>query len=279
MLLEEQFFRLISYNILANSYTNPEWYTHVNSEALAWGARRLALTERIKRLDADVICLQEVEEDAYTLIDFNLRKKGYTGVYAKKGCDKPDGCATFFRHEVMHLLSNEVVYYSDELHEVSRSGHLAIICSFASELGVLRIINTHLKWDGEEKPPECHVGYRQIRELINKYVKADRTTYAWIVCGDLNAQFNSPIVEALINNLFEDAYKGCEQNTCNPNRRAKRIDYILYTAGLRAIPERLKEIDDLTPLPSLNEPSDHLPIAATLQVAPGYEQGLRELTD
>jgi hypothetical protein len=52
--------------------------------------------------------------------------------------------------------------------------------------------------------------------------------------------------------------------TCNPNGRAKRIDYLLHTADLRANPWPVPAITDTTPLPSDNEASEHLLIAATL---------------
>ena len=90
-------FRIASYNILADSYVNPQWYPNVDPEVLRWDRRKFALAERVLRLDADIICLQEVETDAYSLIEQSLVAKGYDGVYAKKGCDKPDGCAMFFR--------------------------------------------------------------------------------------------------------------------------------------------------------------------------------------
>jgi endonuclease/exonuclease/phosphatase family metal-dependent hydrolase len=142
-----------------------------------------------------------------------------------------------------------------------------LIISFECAWGVIRVANTHLRWGQEAKSPEEHIGYRQISELIDERFKPDQAAYAWIVCGDLNAQSGDPVVRELVSNGFADAYKGREQATCNPNRRAKRIDYIFHTPALRAEPARLMEIDDLTPLPSADEPSDHLAIMATFRKA------------
>src|SRR5262245_50738608 len=258
-------FRVASYNVLADSYVKPEWYPNVDPEVLRWDRRRFALAERTLRLDADIICLQEVETDAYALIEKTLGAKDYAGVYAKKGCDKPDGCAMFFRPVGLRFVGSETVYYHDSLHGSSDSGHLALIISFECEWGVIRVATTHLRWGQENKPPEQHIGYLQIRELINDHFKPDRTAYAWIICGDLNVRSDNPVVKELIRNGFLDAYAGREQVTCNPNRRAKRIDYILHTAGLRAEPAKIMEIDDLTPLPNLDEPSDHLAIVAAFE--------------
>jgi mRNA deadenylase 3'-5' endonuclease subunit Ccr4 len=260
-------FSIASYNVLADSYVQPQWYPNVEPESLQWDRRKFALAERIARLDADIVCLQEVESGAYTLLERGLVTKGYNGVYAKKGAGKPDGCAVFFRREGLRFAGADTLYYRDGRTGIPDSGHLALIISFECEYGVIKVANTHLRWGQENKPPEEHIGYRQTEELINERFKPDQTAYAWIVCGDLNAQSGDPVVRELLSNGFVDAYAGLEQSTCNPNGRAKRIDYIFHTSGLKAEPVRLMEIDDLTPLPSADEPSDHLAIMAMFRKA------------
>lgn len=260
---------IASYNILADSYVNPKWYPNVDPESLWWETRKFALAERIARLDANIVCLQEVEADAYAMLEEGLGAKGYKGVYAKKGSDKPDGCAMFFMHEGLRFAGADTLYYHDGRLGVPDSGHLALIISFECEWGVIRIATTHLRWGQDNKAPGEHIGYIEIKELIDERFKPDHTAYAWIVCGDLNAQSGDPVVKELAANGFVDAYAGREQPTCNPNGRAKRIDYIFHTSGhtsnLRVEPARLTEIDDLTPLPSAGEPSDHLAIMATFE--------------
>lgn len=103
-------FRIASYNVLADSYVKPQWYPDVDPEVLRWDRRKFALAERVVRLDADIICLQEAEADAYALLELNLRTKGYDGVYAKKGRDRPDGCATFFRQRGLRFAGSETIY-------------------------------------------------------------------------------------------------------------------------------------------------------------------------
>jgi mRNA deadenylase 3'-5' endonuclease subunit Ccr4 len=258
-------FRLATYNVLADAYVKPQWYSHVDPEVLRWEKRKFALVEKIERLDADIICLQEVEADAYALFELSFTAKGYAGLYAKKGAGRPDGCAMFFRQRGLRFAGSETIYYHDGVVGNPESGHLALISSFESEWGIIRVATTHLRWDSADKPPERHIGYRQIRELLNDHFKPDLMAYAWIVCGDFNVESGSPVVKELVSGDFADAYQNHAQPTCNPNRRAKRIDYIFHTAGLRATPARLTEIDDLTPLPSMDEPSDHLPLMATFE--------------
>jgi len=258
-------FRIASYNVLADSYVKPQWYPNVDPEVLRWDRRKFALVERVLRLDADIVCLQEVESDAYALIEQSLRAQGYDGVYAKKRYEKPDGCAMFFRPVGVRFVGSETIYYRDSLRGVPDSGHLSLIITFESEWGVVRVATTHLRWGQEDKPPEEHIGYLQIKELINDHFRPDRIASAWVVCGDLNVRPDNPVVKELIGSGFLDAYAGREQATCNPNGRAKRIDYIFHTSGLRAEPFKIMEIGDLTPLPNLDEPSDHLAIMATFE--------------
>ena len=50
--------------------------------------------------------------------------------------------------------------------------------------------------------------------------------------------------------------------TCNANARAHMIDYVFYTEAFRAQPVAVPVIDDQTPLPSYDQPSDHLALMA-----------------
>jgi mRNA deadenylase 3'-5' endonuclease subunit Ccr4 len=259
-------FRLASYNILADSYVQPQWYLHVDPEILRWDKRRFALAEKLVWLDADILCLQEVEADAYALFEHRLSAQGYAGIYAQKGRGRPDGCATFFK-QGLRFAGSETIHYHDRLGAEPDSGHLALLANFTSERGVISMVNTHLRWDKADKPPEEHIGYRQISELLDQHFTPDQSAYAWIICGDFNAESGSAVVNKLASSGFLDAYQGREQPTCNPNRQAKRIDFIFHTAGLLAEPAKLIDIDSATPLPSADEPSDHLAVLASFYLS------------
>ena len=257
-------FKVTSYNILADSYVRPEWFAHIDPEILKWEKRSVALLRKIESFDADVICLQEVTQAAYAFFEVHLRDHGYQGSFAKKEQKKPDGCATFFRQGSLQYRNSRTIYYSDG-EGVANTGHLALISSFESEAGVISIANTHVKWDVADKPGEDHLGYRQIRELIHRHIKADQSAHAWIICGDFNAPPDSPLITELLNNGFVDAYQGAEQNTYNSNRAAKRIDFLFHTSNLKAKPAKIRDIDGLTVLPSEDEPSDHLAVSAVFE--------------
>jgi hypothetical protein len=56
-------------------------------------------------------------------------------------------------------------------------------------------------------------------------------------------------------------------DTCNINGRCRKIDYLLYSEGrLEPKPGTLPQLTRTTPLPSLTEPSDHLPLAVEFRL-------------
>jgi endonuclease/exonuclease/phosphatase family metal-dependent hydrolase len=92
---------------------------------------------------------------------------------------------------------------------------------------------------------------------------------SWIICGDLNATAESAVLQGLTQAGFCDAYATHPHAfTCNANRKARRIDFLLHTSDLLAEPTQLPVIDNDTPLPSAEEPSDHPTISAKMGWAP-----------
>jgi endonuclease/exonuclease/phosphatase family metal-dependent hydrolase len=121
------------------------------------------------------------------------------------------------------------------------------------------LANTHLKW---APPGETH-DLDQIRELLGALSSPDRAGADWIICGDFNAKPDSAVLAALETAGYRASHSSEAQGyTCNPNGVAKTIDYLCHPAALRSSPLPLSRIDDLTPLPSAEQPSDHLAVVA-----------------
>ena len=98
-------FSIASYNILADAYLRPKWFAHCQPEHLEPEPRRALLIDRLQGLDADVLCLQEVEPPTFQWLDERLRDQGYVGRYRQKGCGRPDGSAVYWRSRVFRLFS------------------------------------------------------------------------------------------------------------------------------------------------------------------------------
>lgn len=261
-------FIVASYNVLADSYINPAWYPGTDAQFLDPAHRHPALVDRIAQLAADVVCLQEVESDVFWLIEQRLTADGYEGKYASKGGGKPDGCATFLKVATVPLRAVHTLYYADGSGTQAASGHIALITVVEHEGRQVGIANTHLKWDPPGTPPAKQVGLRQVRELLDAREGLAPGCSSWIICGDLNVTAESAVVQLLQAAGFCDAYAGHPQAfTCNANRNARRIDFLFHSGDLVAEPADLPIIDNETPLPSGEQPSDHLAISANFRWA------------
>jgi mRNA deadenylase 3'-5' endonuclease subunit Ccr4 len=253
--------KLTSYNILANSYVKPEWFTRSQPKYLAWDFRKELLVNKLKDLQSEIICLQEVEPAAFDYLEKVLADHEYNGIYQQKK-NRPDGCACFYNYKKLDFQGFETHYYNDRANGENNSGHLAMIARFKFDVGLITIVNTHLKWDINKENNQ--IGYLQIKELIDLYISAGKNDYGWVICGDFNSQPGSPAIKELINNNFVDVYADKKQNTSNSNFKAKRVDYIFCTKEIVGAPEDILEINDQTPLPSHEDGSDHIAITATL---------------
>jgi endonuclease/exonuclease/phosphatase family metal-dependent hydrolase len=210
-------------------------------------------------LATDVVCLQEVEEETFAVLQQGLGPADYTGHFARKGGGKPDGCATFVRHSVLTLRRAHQLRYTDGAGTERDSGHLALVVLLAYRGRALGIVNTHLQWDPPDRPRDQQRGYRQISQLLQERYRLDPMCEAWIICGDLNVTPESHVVTGLREAGFDYAHRTSGATyTCNANARARMIDYVFHTEALRAQPVAVPVIDDQTPLPSSDQPSDHL---------------------
>lgn len=262
-------FKVASYNILADAYLRRGWYPRVPPELLARQRRRQALLERVAGLDADVLCLQEVEKGALADLRARLSPLGYAVCHGRKGAGKPDGCATLVRglavREVRRLA------FSDGEGRGGHSGHIALLVTVEQEGRAVCIVNTHVRWDPPGTPPGQGFAPRQLGELLAQRPRGDGGAWPagldWILCGDLNLTPESPVLDLLRQEGLRDSHGAPRPPTCYVGGRAVSIDYLWHSPGLRAAPLEPPLIDDDTPLPSPSEPSDHLPICARFSLA------------
>lgn len=261
-------FRLTSYNVLAEAYATNKLYPTVAPELMRWARRGPAIVARVVSLAPDVACLQEVDAAAWPGLEAAFAAQGWRGMFVVKAAGRPDGCALLYREGVLRFVASETLHYDDGEDGAAVSGHIALIATFESVAGPVRVANTHLRWQAASARADTHIGFRQACELLDCCSAIAPPAFATIVCGDLNAPPESDIASMLRARGYGDAYESAPQPTCNPHRRATRIDFIFTSAGLLASPEPIPAIDGDTLLPSAAEPSDHLPITARLTAAP-----------
>jgi CCR4-NOT transcription complex subunit 6 len=98
----------LSYNILCDKYCTTSQYGYTPSGALAWEARREVILAELRERDADIACLQEIDQESFN--DYfrgALAHNDYKGVFfpktrartmAEREAKLVDGCAIFYKH-------------------------------------------------------------------------------------------------------------------------------------------------------------------------------------
>ncbi|KAL1919275.1 uncharacterized protein VTP21DRAFT_1967 [Calcarisporiella thermophila] len=99
--MDHRCFTLLSWNLLSPSLHGRQSKPAVETtpSSMKWCSRREQILDELAFRDADVLCLQEVDETDYsTFFEPRLSKLGYRGIYAKKmHVEIRDGCAIFWR--------------------------------------------------------------------------------------------------------------------------------------------------------------------------------------
>jgi mRNA deadenylase 3'-5' endonuclease subunit Ccr4 len=253
-------FSVATWNILATSYIRREYYPQTPPPILDPGWRVPAVAQHAATLGVDILCLQEVEAAAYHALGGTLGAAGYEGTLARKGHNRPDGCAIFFRTNRFALAGQKRIAYVDG-DGGPDSGHIGQLLTLESGNRRLAVFNTHLKWDAPQTARERQFGYRQIMQAFEALAAAP--VDGRILCGDFNVTPESDVVKALEAAGMHYAHRGCSGiATCDSNHEAKLIDYVFFAGALRATPVLPPKIGDDTVLPSLEQPSDHLSLAA-----------------
>lgn len=207
-----------------------------------WEQRLPAIIETLKRLDADICCLQEVWIDLGTgqsSADLIAAALGYEHVVVSNRADFDGigfGNAVVSRwpiaeHEQLALPSPEE---QDELRTFLRA-------EVEGPRGQVQVCTTHLHWRFDHS----HIRQDQVRAICAAIASAPDRAYPAILCGDFNAEPDSDEVRMLTGRttvpcpplVFYDAWEvageGRGATWCNDNPYARRdlepdrrIDYV-----------------------------------------------------
>lgn len=176
---------IVSWNTLSQYLfeSTPHWYTHVpNDGSCSWSERFPRIMDEISSLEADIICLQEVEFVAYSN-DFypSMKMLGYDGIMQsnkRKSKTTGYGLATFWKKNKFELI-----------HELHRSRTMATLLKESAESEgqskVLALINCHL----EGNPTKSVTRVKQLQHILAE-ISAKYTHQNIIVCGDFNCIMN-----------------------------------------------------------------------------------------
>lgn len=249
-------FTALTYNVLAQSYVRADRYPLSSREALDPARRRALLLDRIEALDADLLCLQELEPAVHDELRGRLQATHHAA-YVKRG-DRPDGLAVFARNSLLPWLGHGELHF-----QAHRPGYddVALIVRLTLDDQLLLVACTHLAWQPRSTPPAEHLGYRQMLELV-RHRDTEAPAATWIFAGDFNATSPSIVLAAALEQGMDESCRNQRpSDTCAINGRLRKLDYLLFSAGrLRPHPGVLPALSADAAMPSLTEPSDHLPL-------------------
>uniref|UniRef100_A0A8C4NMG7 Angel homolog 2 (Drosophila) n=1 Tax=Dicentrarchus labrax TaxID=13489 RepID=A0A8C4NMG7_DICLA len=191
-------FSVMSYNILSQELLqdNAYLYRHCNPAILHWNHRLPNLLAEIQLYNADILCLQEVQEDHYeNQIKPALQALGYQCEYKKRTGNKPDGCAVIFKSSRLSLLSSNPVEFfrpGDALLDRDNVGLVVLLqpndtTGQSDPSAFICVANTHLLYNprrGDIKLAQLAILLAEINRLSRL---PDGSTNPVVLCGDFNS--------------------------------------------------------------------------------------------
>jgi endonuclease/exonuclease/phosphatase family metal-dependent hydrolase len=254
---------LMSYNIR---------YDITTSNASPWTDRHTAIAGQIKRLNVDVIGMQEalVHQKEQLLTDL----PGYAsvGVGRDDGLNAGEFSPIFYKEERFLLVTSGTFWLSPTPEIPSKGWDAALnrICTYAQFVDLQSkdtfwVFNTHFDHVGE-------TARMKSAELILQKIKEVRkgANQAVIFCGDLNLNDDHPTI-TFVQSQFKDALLDSKHVKSKMNRTfnnfdlttpaSKRIDYIFTNEHIQ-----VQSFETLVEPFGVSYPSDHFPILAKLKI-------------
>lgn len=156
-----------------------------------WEQRLPLIVEELRRVDPDVVALQEVWQDRATSSAHVIGEALGLEVAFAGGVELDDGL--WFGNAIASrwpITGSSSVVLPDE---GKPEGRLALRADVDGPRGALQVFCTHLNW----RLDQSSVRQAQVRALAELVAGAGPRTYPPIVCGDFNAEPHSAEIELL----------------------------------------------------------------------------------
>ena len=220
-------FKVVDYNILAQVYASHQLYPYTPIWALQWEYRKHRILAELLSYQADLICLQEVQSNAFD--DFfhpQLQAAGYEGLYKRKTresmSDEPstiDGCAIFYKADRFSLLEQYGIEYNEAARQQTMDrkalrrlmkGNIALVVVLEELTGGMQMLggmmrrvrkkrvcvaNTHMFWDPDYADVKLWQSYILCQELEKLILHRQLPL---VLCGDFNSLVDSSVYEFLM---------------------------------------------------------------------------------
>uniref|UniRef100_H3CV57 Angel homolog 2 (Drosophila) n=1 Tax=Tetraodon nigroviridis TaxID=99883 RepID=H3CV57_TETNG len=225
-------FSVMSYNILSQELLqdNAYLYRHCDPGVLPWDHRLPNLLAEIRQHDADILCLQEVQEDHYEnqIKPALLTLGSYQCEYKKRTGSKPDGCAIVFKSSRLSLLSSNPVEFlrpGDALLDRDNVGLVLLLRAQRRGASSICVANTHLLYN----PRRGDVKLAQLAILLAEISRLSRlpggSTGPVVLCGDFNSTPLSPLYSFLTTGCLN--YSGLKMGSVSGQESSPRGQRLL----------------------------------------------------
>ncbi|XP_077341881.1 protein angel homolog 2 isoform X1 [Lithobates pipiens] len=193
-------FSVLCYNILSQDLLedNSYLYDHCRRPHLFWNYRLPNILREMEEMNADILCLQEVQKDHYQeQIKPSLEALGYLCEFKARTGSKPDGCAICFKSDKFNLiLVKPVEYFRRNITLLDRDNIgllLMLQPKMEKEAPTICVANTHLLYNprrGDIKLTQLAILLAEITEVAQMQ---DGKFCPIILCGDFNSVPGSPL--------------------------------------------------------------------------------------
>lgn len=197
-------FSILSYNVLADCYSSG-MEKDVPQELLDFEYRSVIIGEEFRKLNADIILLQELDhfEDFYKI---ELEKQGYGLVLAQRP-ERPDYAIVGYKKEIFDLVSEDFISfdkdhrYEKNLDFVRKNVAAVAVLKHKESQKNINVIGTHFFWN----PRQEHVKYFQM-ELMLKYIASKFKNDDMVIWGgDLNTKPGDNLIHYMKNRAPPEA--------------------------------------------------------------------------
>ncbi|XP_064411651.1 protein angel homolog 2 [Latimeria chalumnae] len=198
---EEFDFTVMSYNILSQDLLedNAHLYRHCKRAILQWSYRVSNILQEVQQMNADILCLQEVQEDHYNAqIKPSLESLGYRCEYKMRTGRKPDGCAICFKLSKFSLvLAKPVEFFRYNIRLLDRDNIALVVLLQPTDprraSTHICVANTHLLYNPRRGDIKLTQLALLLAEVDNVAHQKDGTYCPIILCGDFNSTPVSPL--------------------------------------------------------------------------------------
>lgn len=195
-------FTLASWNVLADDHVYPHYYPQLSKPQLAWNVRLPLLLDRVRTLNPDILCMQEV--DQWKDWDTGLKSHGYTNAYLPRGGSKQDGCSISFKTDRFMQLDRFEIRMDDiagfpfpnteriRKHCVALAlvlRPLNIPPNVSEDLFDFCVVTTHIFWNPKFEDVKLRQAIYLMYQLQQLWPHKDRL----ILCGDFNSTPDSAL--------------------------------------------------------------------------------------